>query len=72
MTEKPQTTIATRMSGIREDWLRLTQEEVLEPDLAIDAFLSRGYSSATRRPCGLPEGPRAGYNVAILRDRHSG
>lgn len=23
------------MSGIREDWLRLTQEEMLEPDLAI-------------------------------------
>ena len=35
MAEKPQTTIATRMSGIREDWLRLTQEEILEPDLPI-------------------------------------
>ena len=35
MTEKPQTTVATRMSGIREDWLRLTQEEILEPDLPI-------------------------------------
>ena len=32
---KPHSTVATRMSGIREDWLRLTQEEVLEPDLAI-------------------------------------
>jgi L-fuconolactonase len=34
-TPKPHSTVATRMSGIREDWLRLTQEEVLEPDLAI-------------------------------------
>ena len=32
---KPHSTVATRMTGIREDWLRLTQEEVLEPDLAI-------------------------------------
>ena len=32
---KPHTTIATRQSGIREDWLALTREEVLEPDLAI-------------------------------------
>jgi predicted TIM-barrel fold metal-dependent hydrolase len=35
MAEKPHSTVATRMSGIREDWLRLTQEEILEPDLAI-------------------------------------
>ncbi len=35
MTQKPHTTVATRMSGIREDWLRLTQEEILEPDLPI-------------------------------------
>jgi hypothetical protein len=34
-TLKPHSTVATRMSGIREDWLRLTQEEALEPDLAI-------------------------------------
>ena len=34
-TPKPHSTVATRMSGIREDWLRLTQEEILEPDLAI-------------------------------------
>ena len=32
---KPQSTVATRMSGIREDWLALTREEILEPDLAI-------------------------------------
>jgi predicted TIM-barrel fold metal-dependent hydrolase len=32
---KPHSTVATRMSGIREDWLRRTQEEALEPDLAI-------------------------------------
>ena len=34
-TPKPHTTIATRMSGIREDWLAKTKEEILEPDLAI-------------------------------------
>src|SRR5262245_39541957 len=34
-TSKPQSTIATRMSGIREDWLAKTKEEILEPDLAI-------------------------------------
>jgi len=34
-TPKPHSTVATRMSGIREDWLLLTREEVLEPDLAI-------------------------------------
>ena len=34
-TPKPHTTIATRMSGIREDWLAKTREEILEPDLAI-------------------------------------
>ena len=34
-TPKPHSTVATRMSGVREDWLHLTQEEVLEPDLAI-------------------------------------
>ena len=32
---KPQSTVATRMSGIREDWLALTREEILEPDLVI-------------------------------------
>jgi hypothetical protein len=26
-TSKPHSTVATRMSGIREDWLRSTQEE---------------------------------------------
>ena len=34
-TPKPHSTIATRMSGIREDWLAKTREEILEPDLAI-------------------------------------
>jgi predicted TIM-barrel fold metal-dependent hydrolase len=34
-TAKPHTTIATRMSGIREDWLAQSREEILEPDLAI-------------------------------------
>jgi len=37
MVDKPRSTVATRMSGIREEWLRLTQEEILEPDLAIMA-----------------------------------
>jgi L-fuconolactonase len=32
---KPHTTIATRMSGIRENWLALAHEEILEPDLVI-------------------------------------
>jgi predicted TIM-barrel fold metal-dependent hydrolase len=32
---KPRTTVATRMSGIREDWLALAEEEILEPDLII-------------------------------------
>ncbi len=32
---KPHSTVATRMSGIREDWLAKTTEEILEPDLAI-------------------------------------
>jgi predicted TIM-barrel fold metal-dependent hydrolase len=32
---KPPTTIATRQSGIREEWLALTREEILEPDLPI-------------------------------------
>jgi predicted TIM-barrel fold metal-dependent hydrolase len=35
MVQKPHTTIATRMSGIREDWLARTREEILEPDLPI-------------------------------------
>jgi hypothetical protein len=26
--------VAARMSGIREDWLRLTEEELLKPDFA--------------------------------------
>jgi hypothetical protein len=34
-------TMATGMSGIREDWLHLTQEEVLEPDLAIRPHITR-------------------------------
>ena len=34
-TPKPHSTVATRMSGIREDWLRQAQEEILEPELAI-------------------------------------
>ena len=32
---KPHSTVATRMSGIRPDWLAKTTEEILEPDLAI-------------------------------------
>ena len=32
---KPESTVATRMSGIREDWLALNREEILEPELAI-------------------------------------
>jgi len=32
---KADSTVATRSSGIREDWLAKTQEEILEPDLAI-------------------------------------
>lgn len=32
---KPHTTIATRQSGIREDWLAQAREEILEPDLPI-------------------------------------
>ena len=34
-SSKPHSTVATRMSGIREDWLALTREEILEPGLAI-------------------------------------
>jgi L-fuconolactonase len=34
-TAKPHTTVATRMSGIREDWLASLEEEILEPELAI-------------------------------------
>ena len=34
-TSKPHSTVATRMSGIREDWLKQQREEILEPDLAI-------------------------------------
>ena len=32
---KPHTTVATRMSGVRESWLALTNEEIIDPDLAI-------------------------------------
>src|SRR5262249_159331 len=32
---KPESTVATRMSGIREDWLALNREEILDPELAI-------------------------------------
>ena len=32
-TDKPRSTVATRMSGIREDWLAKAREEILEPDL---------------------------------------
>jgi predicted TIM-barrel fold metal-dependent hydrolase len=34
-TGKPHSTVATRMSGIREDWLAQVTEEILEPELAI-------------------------------------
>jgi L-fuconolactonase len=34
-TDKPHSTVATRMSGIREDWLAEVTEEILEPELAI-------------------------------------
>jgi len=34
-TPKPHTTVATRMSGVRPDWLAKTTEEIIEPDLAI-------------------------------------
>jgi L-fuconolactonase len=34
-TSKPQSSVATRMSGIREDWLAQVREEILEPDLPI-------------------------------------
>src|SRR5262245_10767089 len=34
-TEKPQTTVATRASGIREHWLAQVSEEILEPELPI-------------------------------------
>ncbi len=34
-TTKPHTTIASRQSGIREDWLAQAREEILEPDLPI-------------------------------------
>src|SRR5262245_66587542 len=34
-TSKPHSTVATRMSGIREDWLAQVHEEILEPDLPI-------------------------------------
>jgi len=34
-TGKPHSTVATRMSGIREDWLAQLREEILEPELAI-------------------------------------
>jgi len=33
--EKPPSSVATRMSGIRPDWLAQTSEEILEPDLPI-------------------------------------
>lgn len=32
---KPSSTVATRSSGIREDWLARTREDILEPDLPI-------------------------------------
>ena len=32
---KPHTTVATRMSGVRESWLALTNEEIIDPDLTI-------------------------------------
>jgi predicted TIM-barrel fold metal-dependent hydrolase len=32
---KPHSTVATRTSGIREDWLAQVREEILEPDLPI-------------------------------------
>src|SRR5262252_2688971 len=32
---KPESTVATRMSGIREDWLALNREDILEPELSI-------------------------------------
>jgi hypothetical protein len=32
---KPHTTVATRMSGVRESWLALTNEEIIDPNLAI-------------------------------------
>jgi predicted TIM-barrel fold metal-dependent hydrolase len=32
---KPHTTVATRMSGVRESWLALTNEEIIDPDLVI-------------------------------------
>ena len=32
---KPESGVARRMSGIREDWLAKASEEILEPDLAI-------------------------------------
>jgi predicted TIM-barrel fold metal-dependent hydrolase len=33
--DKPQSTVATRMSGIREEWLAELSEDILEPDLPI-------------------------------------
>ena len=33
--KKSHSTIGSRMSGVRNDWLALTQEPILEPDLAI-------------------------------------
>jgi L-fuconolactonase len=34
-TDKPKSTVATRASGIREDWLAQASEEILEPELPI-------------------------------------
>ena len=34
-TDKPHSTVATRTSGIRPDWLAQVTEEILEPELAI-------------------------------------
>src|SRR5215510_5241161 len=34
-TDKPHSTVATRASGIREDWLAQVHEEILEPELPI-------------------------------------
>ncbi len=33
--KKPHSTVASRMTGVRDDWLALTSETIIEPDLAI-------------------------------------
>ena len=35
MADKPHSTVGSRMTGVDEDWLAKTHEEILEPDLAI-------------------------------------